>query len=123
VAFGFILRSILEVEITRLIVFTLTAGFGWSIIAYAGYANTRGWPVGAWLAGDFSWLQGLAYLALVGAVAAAAYSGAWWHAIIVVVAANLVVRVLFPMAGPQAQVVSTLGVVIGIPLSVVLLWL
>ena len=109
-------------EITRLIVFSLTAGFGWSIIAYAGYANPRGWPVGAWLASDFSWLQGLAYVAVVGAVAASAYSGAWWHAIIVVVAANVFVRVLFPVAGPKAQVVSMLGVVIGIPLSAVLLW-
>lgn len=109
--------------ITRLVVFALTAGFGWAVIAYAGYANQRGWPVGAWLAGNFSWLQGLAYVALLGAIAAAAYVGAWWHAIVVVIAANAFVRGLFPVAGPRAQVASAVGVVVGIPLSAVMLWL
>jgi len=112
----------IRMEIARLVVFALTAGFGWAIIAYAGYANPRGWPVGAWLASDFSWLQGLAYVALVGAIAASAYAGAWWHALIVVVAANVFVRVLFPIAGPRSQVAGLLGVVIGIPLSAGMLW-
>lgn len=110
-------------EIAKLIVFTLTAGFGWAIIAYAGYANPRGWPVGGWLAGDFSWLQGLAYVALLGAVAASVYAGAWWHSIVVVAAANVFVKALFPIAGPRAQVASLLGVIAGIPLSAAMLWL
>lgn len=28
----------------------LTCGAGWLTLAYEGYANARGWPVGAWLA-------------------------------------------------------------------------
>jgi len=110
-------------EIVKFAVFALTAGFGWAIIAYAGYANPRCWPVGAWLAGDFSWLQGLAYVALIGAVIASAYSGAWWHALIVIVAANIFVRLLFPAFGPRSQIVSTLGVFFGMPLSAAMLWL
>ena len=110
-------------EIARVIVFSLTAGFGWAIIAYSGYANPRGWPVGSWLARDFSWLQGLAYIAVAVAVAASIYAGVWWHGIIVLVAANVFVRILFPMVGPRAQVTSMLGVLVGIPLSVAMLWL
>jgi len=110
-------------EITRFIVFALTAGFSWTIIAYAGYANPRGWPVGAWLAGNFSWLQGLAYIALVGAVAASVYTGDWWHAIVVLVSSNIITRVLLSTAGPLSQIVSMLGVLVGIPLSVAMFWL
>ena len=110
-------------EIFKIIVFSVTAGLGWSIIAYEGYASPRGWPVGAWLTGAFSWLQAIAYIALLGAVAASVYVGAWWHAFIVVFAANIFVRVLFPITGPQAQVISALGVFVGIPLSAAMLWL
>lgn len=110
-------------ETIRLAVFVLTAGFGWAIIAYAGYATPRGWPVGAWLAGAFSWLQGLAYVALIGSVIGSAYSGAWWHALVVIVAANIFVRLLFPALGPRSQIVSSLGVLFGIPLSAAMLWL
>ena len=113
----------IKMEIARFVVFVLTAGSGWAIISYAGYANPRGWPVGAWLASDFSWLQGLAYVALVGGVAVSAYVGAWWHAIVVVLVANVFVRVLFPIAGPRAQIGGLLGVVVGIPLSAAMLWL
>jgi hypothetical protein len=42
-------------EITKLAIFCLTAGFGWAIIAYEGYAAPRGWSVGALLTGPFSW--------------------------------------------------------------------
>jgi hypothetical protein len=109
--------------IASLAIFSLTAGFGWAIIAYEGYATPRGWPIGAWLAGPFSWLQGIAYVALIGAVVASIYAGAWWHAVVVVVAANICVRLLFPIAGPRAQVVALLGIVVGLPLSAAMLWL
>ena len=110
-------------EIARVIILSLTAGFGWVIIAYEGYAYPRGWPVGAWLVGPFSWLQGLAYVALVGAIVASVFAGAWWHAIVVVIAANICVRLLYPIAGPRAQVVALLGVLVGISLSAAMLWL
>ena len=120
---GITTKKVTEMEIVKLAVFALTAGFGWSIIAYAGYANPRGWPVGEWLAGDFSWLQSLAYVALIGAVIASAYSGAWWYALVVIVAANIFVRLLFPALGPRSQIASSLGVLFGIPLSAAMLWL
>lgn len=110
-------------EITKLATFFLTAGFGWAAIAYEGYAAPRGWPVGAWLAGPFSWLQGLAYVALIGAIFASVFAGAWWHAILVIVFANICVRLLFSIAGPRAQVVASLGILVGLPLSAVMLWL
>lgn len=106
----------------RFIVYVITAGFGWAVVSYAGYANLRGWPIGAWFARDFSWLQGFAYLAIAGSVVASIYSGAWWHAIAVLALANIFVRMLFPLLGPKSQWLSSVGVVVGLPLSVFLVW-
>jgi hypothetical protein len=109
-------------EIGRLVVLSLTTGFGWSVIAYAGYAKQRCLPVGALLAGNSSWLQGIAWIAIGGGVVTSGYFGAWWQAVFVLVAANILVRILFSALGPKSQVVSALGVLVGIPTSMVLLW-
>ena len=108
-------------ELVKISIFILTAGFGWAVIAYAGYAQPRGWSVGSWLASDFSWLQGLAYLAIVASITVSIYTGAWWHAFVVIIFANLLVRTLFPLCGPKSQIYSTVGVLIGIPVTLVTL--
>lgn len=109
-------------EIANIAVLTATVGFGWAIIAYSGYANLRGWTVGSWFAGDFSWLQGLAYLALVGGVALSTIVGAWWHAIVVLLGAFILVRILFSFFGPRSQVVALVGTIVGLALSAMLVW-
>ena len=41
-------QYVAAIRFVCLTVFTVSAGFGWSTVAYAGYANARAWPVGAW---------------------------------------------------------------------------
>lgn len=107
----------------NLTILTLTAGFGWLIIAYEGYANMRGWPVGAWLSGHFSWLQGIAYVALIVSVILSFVAVAWWAPAVVLIAGNILVRVMLPILKTKSQVVATVGVFVGLLLSVSVVWL
>jgi|GEM_PF-2809429 len=102
------------------LILTVTCGAGWLTIAYSGYANARGWPVGAWLAGDFSWLQGLAYFALIGAPLIAFARGPWWVAVIVLAAGNILVRFVLPTFRAQSQFIALAGVILGLVASVVI---
>lgn len=113
----------MENTIINLAILAVTAGFGWLIIAYEGYANTRGWTVGAWFSGPFTWLQGIGYFALIGAAIISFFVSEWWAPIVVLVAANVLVRILLPVFKAQSQVVAIFGVLIGIGLSIFYVWL
>lgn len=111
--------SITWVEI---VILCAPCGAGWLTIAYAGYANVRGWSVGAWFAADFSWLQGLAYLALIGAPVIALIRGAWWVPVVVLLVGNVLVRVVLPVFRAQSQFIAAAGVIIGLIASAVVVY-
>jgi len=106
-----------------LTILTLTASFGWLIIAYEGYANMRGWPVGTWLSGPFSWLQGVAYIALIESAILSFIAIAWWAPALVLIVGNILVRIMLPAMKTKSQVVATVGVFVGLLLSVFIVWL
>lgn len=105
-----------------IVVLTATCGFGWLLIAYEGYARPRGWPVGGWLAGDFSWLQGLAYIGIIGTVVLSFVVSAWWAAIIVIVGANILARLFLPIFKAQSQIIGMLGLFAGLVASGIVAW-
>jgi hypothetical protein len=72
------------------------------------------WRTGRWFAADFSLLQGLAYLLIVAAPTLAVLHGRWWHAIVVLLAANVLTRVLLSAFKERTQLVALGGVVLGI---------
>jgi len=100
-------------NVLDIIILTVTCGCGWLLIAYEGYAIPRGLTVGAWLAGDFSWLQGLAYVGIVGAVVLSFIVSVWWTAVIVIVGANVLARVILPIFKAQSQIVGIVGLLVG----------
>jgi hypothetical protein len=104
------------------IVLCFTTAAGWGVIAYSGFAGPRGLPVGALLAEQYSWLQGLAYLVLLGSIAATFSVGSWWLPLLVIISANLIVRLLFRAAGPTSQYICAIGAVLAIPSIAVIVY-
>ena len=82
------------------------------MIAYAGYARPRGLPTGALYASDFSWLQGVAYLAMLCALVLGFLATGWWGPIVVLVGGNVVTRVLLPAAKQNAQFIAPCAVLV-----------
>ena len=111
-----------DLDLLSIAIFTLTGTMGSGVIAYAGYANLKGLPAGAIFAKDFSFLQGLAWLALIGSIVAAWYFGAWWHALAVLLVANILTRLLFAAFAPQVQILLTLGTPIMLGVSIWWIW-
>ena len=56
----------IDATMINLALLSCTCGLGWGIIAYSGYAASKGQVCGAWFAGDFSLLQGVGYVAILG---------------------------------------------------------
>lgn len=79
----------MTISLALLITATVMCGLGWAMIAYSGYATLRGWRIGAWYAADFSWLQGIAYLAIIGGLVFGYLAFGWWALIIVLVVGNI----------------------------------
>lgn len=102
----------------NLSILTLTCAFGWTIIAYEGYARQRAWPVGNLFAGNFSWVQGVAYIAIIGAAIISFIVTSWWGPILVIVVANLLVRIQFSIFKSKSPILATVGVFIGITLTI-----
>lgn len=100
-------------DLVDIAVLTATCGFGWLLIAYEGYARPRGLPVGAWLSGDFSWLQGLAYIGIVGAVVLSFFVSVWWTAAVVIVGANILARAILRIFKARSQILGILGLLVG----------
>ena len=109
-------------EILRLVIYTVTVGCGWSLIGYAGYARLRGWPVGALLVSDFSWLQGLAWFVIITGVVLSVLAGRWWHTLVVIAGAIIFARVLLRALGPRSQIVASIGMTLGSVFVLVLAW-
>lgn len=107
----------------NLTILTLTASFGWLIIAYEGYANKHGWTVGAWLSGPFSWLQGIAYIALIVSVILSFVKVAWWAPVVVLIAGNILARIMLSTLKAKSQIVSIVGVFVSLLLSIFVVWL
>ncbi|WP_340106347.1 hypothetical protein [Rhodohalobacter sp. 8-1] len=107
----------------NLIILILTASFGWLTIAYEGYANMHGLTVGSWLSGPFTWFQGIAYIALIVSVILSFFTVAWWAPAVVLIAGNILVRIMLPTMKANSQIVAMVGVFVGLLLSVFIVWL
>lgn len=97
-------------------------GFGGAMIAYSGYALPRGWRVGRLYVTDFSWLQGIAYLAILGSLVFGHLAVGWWGVIVVLVMGNILTRVLLPSAGEKTQVIAPPAVLL-LGIACVVVWL
>ena len=75
-------------EISNQFVFALTAGAGWAMIAYEGYARQRGLPAGSWLRGEGTVVG---FIALITGVVLAAMSAEWWYGAVALAGAWLTV--------------------------------
>lgn len=105
----------MPISIVVLLIAIMMCGHAWAIIAYSGYAAPRGWRVGAWYAAEFSWLQGIAYLAIIGALVLGYLAFGWWGPIVVVIIGNVVTRILLASVRESSQLVAPLVVfVLGI---------
>lgn len=109
----------IDATMINLALLSCTCGLGWGIIAYSGYAASKGQVCGAWFAGDFSLLQGVGYVAILGSLIIAPIVGPWWHLVVVLLAGNILARVLFAVMGAKVQALLALGV---FPLLVVTAW-
>jgi len=101
----------------KLIILCVTCACGWTIIAYEGYAHPRGWPIGSWMSGNFSWLQGIGYLGILESIVISFIIADWWTPIIIIIGGNILVRIALPVFKAKAQIVATVGLVIGIIIS------
>ena len=91
---------------------TALCGFGWAMIAYAGYAGSHDLPTGTLYAADFSWLQGIAYLAMLFGLVLGFFATGWWGPIVVFGGGNIFTRLLLPSAKKNTQVIAPWAVVI-----------
>jgi hypothetical protein len=110
----------MNISIILLFTATVLCGHGWAIIAYSGYAVPRGWRVGTWYAAEFSWLQGIAYVAIIGSLIFGYLAFGWWAPIVVVVIGNIVTRILLATARESAQIIAPIVVFFLGILSIVL---
>ena len=112
----------MTISLALLITATVMCGLGWAMIAYSGYATLRGWRIGAWYAADFSWLQGIAYLAIIGGLVFGYLAFGWWALIIVLVVGNILTRILLAAARENTQMVAPLAVLL-FGIACVVLWM
>lgn len=108
--------------VTLLLAAASLCGFGWAMIAYAGYARPRGLPTRALYATDFSWLQGVAYLAMLCGLVLGFLAAGWWGPIVVLVGGNVVTRLLLPSAKQNTQVIAP-GAVVVLAIVCAFVWL
>lgn len=99
-------------QLMLLVTATAWCGFGWAMIAYSGYATPRGWRVGALYFADFSWLQGIAYLALFGSLIFGFLAVGWWGPIAVLLGGNILSRLLLPAAKESTQIIAPAAVLL-----------
>lgn len=99
-------------DLTLLLAATVLCGFAWAMIAYEGYATPRGLPVGALYIADFSWLQGVAYLAILCGLVFGYIATGWWGLIVVLVGGNLVTRLTLPTAKEKTQIIAPGAIVL-----------
>ncbi len=97
---------------TSTIIFTLLAAFAWMILAYDGFAERDGWPVGEMFRADTSMIKIASFIGLPSAAIAAAYLANWWSAVVVVVVGFFVAVALTRMLRAYAQPVSIVGLVL-----------
>lgn len=99
-----------SLQLILLIAAVALCGFGWAMIAYSGYAMPRGWRVGAWYFAGFSWLQGIAYIALLASLIFGYLAVGWWGPIVVLIGGNILTRLVLPTAKESTQLIAPVAV-------------
>lgn len=92
------------------------------MIAYSGYAMPRGWRIGELYAADFSWLQGIAYLAILGSLVFGYLAAGWLGPIVVLVLGNVLTRALLPIAKESSQIIAPTAVLL-FGIACIVVWL
>jgi hypothetical protein len=93
----------------------------WSIIAYSSYALKHDLPVGGLYNAEFSWLQGIAYLTIIGGFVFGFIACGWWGLVAVLVIGNIITRILFFTAREYTQIIAPCIVLLSVIICVVLL--
>lgn len=101
-----------QLELMLHVTDTALCGFGWAMIAYSGFATPRGCRVGASYFADFSWLQGIAYLALFGSLIFGFLAVGWWRPTAMLLAGNILSRRLLPVAEESTQTIVPVAVLL-----------
>ncbi|MBS7350292.1 MAG: hypothetical protein KIG95_09100 [Comamonas sp.] len=101
-----------SLQLILLIAAVALCGSGWAMIAYSGYATQRGWRGGAWYFAGFSWLQGIAYIALVGSLIFGYLAVGWWGPIAALLGGNIFTRLFLPTAKESTQLIAPIAVIL-----------
>ncbi len=99
-------------EAEKLGLLILTFGLAFTISAYEGYADAKGWPVGTMYRDRTSFLSILAFLAEFGAPIVALVVLPWWMAIVVVVGGFFTGLLLVRTLRSRSQIVAPVGLVV-----------
>ena len=98
-----------DAELLNLAILIGTCAMGSGVIAYDGYARLKGLPAGTMFASDISQIQTFAWIAIIISLIVAPIAGPWWHLPVVLVAGNILTRILFAALGTFVQPVVAVG--------------
>ena len=98
-----------DTELLNIVILIGTCAMGSGVIAYDGYARLKGLPAGDMFSGPISQIQALAWIAIIASLIIAPVFGPWWHLPVVLVAGNILTRIVFASFGTFAQPVVAVG--------------
>ena len=102
-----------EKTIIDFVILVVTFGSAFILIGYEDHARMKGWPVGAWLAGDAPFLKILSVVTMLIALGVSFYLYRWWSPFIVLGLGFLFGFIATQLLKYRVQLVAVLGTVVG----------
>ncbi len=108
-----------EKTIIDYFILVVTFGSAFILIGYEDHARMKGWPVGAWLAGDAPVLKILSVITMLTALGISFYLYRWWSLFIVFGLGFLFGFIATQLLKYRVKLVAVLGTVVGWVLCII----